>query len=296
MDYGKSHETSYPSIRLILFMAIVLSNFVRGIDTERAHESLATIIQVENLGVVYSSTNNLKVIENLELSLEERKFVSIVGPSGCGKTTLLRCIAGLQKPTTGKITVMGKQITEPIDEMTIVFQEYNRSLFPWRNVLGNVMLPLETRLDKAEGKKRALKLLGEVGLLGFEKFYPWQLSGGMQQRVAIARALAPSPKILLMDEPFASVDAQTRFALEDQILKLWEENELTVLFITHDIDEAVYISQDVLALSGRPSKVLGSIGIDLPYPRDQIRTRSEPKFSVYRSELFQKIKVNLKLN
>ena len=186
-----------------------------------------TIIEIEGLHVEYGvGSSQLKVIDNISLSLQDRRFTSIVGPSGCGKTTLIRCISGLQKPTGGRVTVMGSRIIEPITEMTVVFQEYNRSLFPWRTVLGNVMLSVEGRMKKQEAVIRSHKLIQDVGLTGFERYYPWQLSGGMQQRVAIARALAPNPKILLMDEPFASVDAQTRFALEDQILKLWQLDEL----------------------------------------------------------------------
>ena len=159
--------------------------------------------------------------------------------------------------------------------MTLVFQEYNRSLFPWRSVLNNVLFPIEDKVPKKEAFERATRLLRQLGLEGFEKYYPWQLSGGMQQRVAIARALAPNPKILLMDEPFASVDAQTRIVLEDQLLKLWSDMKLTVLFVTHDIEEAVYVSQKVIVLSNRPTHVIESLDIDLEYPRDQITTQGD---------------------
>ena len=202
----------------------------------------------------------------------------------------MRCISGLQRPTAGKIVIAGSQIVEPTDGMTLVFQEYNRSLFPWRSVINNVLFPIEDKVPKREAIQRAKKLLSQIGLEGFENYYPWQLSGGMQQRVAIARALAPNPKILLMDEPFASVDAQTRTALEDQLLKLWDNMKLTILFVTHDIEEAVYVSQKVIVLSNRPTRVVENLGIDLGYPRDQITTRSEQKFISYRARIFQNIR------
>ncbi|MCL5069273.1 MAG: ABC transporter ATP-binding protein [Thaumarchaeota archaeon] len=202
----------------------------------------------------------------------------------------MRCISGLEKPTSGRVSVIGKEIVAPTDGMTLVFQEYNRSLLPWRTVLSNVMLPIEDRQPKQKAKQRAAELLSQVGLDGFENYYPWELSGGMQQRVAIARALAPRPKILLMDEPFASVDAQTRAVLEDQLLKLWKEMDLTILFVTHDIDESVYVSQNVIVLSTRPSHVVDNIEIDLPFPREQIVTRSDKDFLAYRATIMEKIR------
>ena len=234
-------------------------------------------------------TGPLAVLDGITFSLEERKFTSLVGPSGCGKTTILRCLAALQKPTGGKVTVLAKELVEPSDDMTIVFQEYNRSLLPWRSILGNVKLGIENRFTKQECESRCRNLLAQMGLSGFERFYPWQLSGGMQQRVALARALAPEPKILLMDEPFASVDAQTRMVLEDQLLEVWKKLGLTILFVTHDIDEAVYLSERVLILSKRPTKVVDDLNIDLEQPRNQIETRQKPEFATYRSHILSEI-------
>ena len=252
---------------------------------------MAAIVKADSLNVKYLTASGVnQVLDGLSFSLEDGKFTSIVGPSGCGKTTILRCVAGLQKPNSGSVTVMGKQVVEPVDEMTIVFQEYNRSLLPWRNVLGNVTLGIERRVDKTKREKICKKLLEDVGLAGFERHYPWQLSGGMQQRVAIARALAPNPKILLMDEPFASVDAQTRMALEDQLLLLWKELNLTVLFVTHDIDESVYLSQRVLVLNARPTRIIDEVDINLEFPRSQIMTRQKPEFASYRTKILEKIK------
>ncbi|MDG6905968.1 MAG: ABC transporter ATP-binding protein [Nitrososphaerota archaeon] len=250
---------------------------------------MSGILNVLDVGVSYAGTRRLDVLGRVTLSVKENSFTSIVGPSGCGKTTLLRCISGLQRPTSGEVFVKGSKVIEPTDGMSIVFQEYNRSLLPWRSVLGNVLLGVEGRLPKGEALGRATDLLKEMGLSGFEKFYPWQLSGGMQQRVAIARALVSRPEILLMDEPFASVDAQTRMLLEDLLLRLWKEYSLTVLFVTHDIDESVYLSQRVVLLSKRPSTVMEDLQIELAYPRHQVKTRGSQEFSEYRTSIFEKI-------
>ena len=185
---------------------------------------------------------------------------------------------------------MGKPVLAPSEGMTLVFQEYNKSLYPWRSVIRNVMLPIENKMPKNQCREQSMRLLEEVGLKGFENYYPWELSGGMLQRVAIARALAPNPRILLMDEPFASVDAQTRTALEDQLLRLWRELKLTILFVTHDIDEAVYVSQNVIVLTNRPTRVVDSILVNLPYPRDQMVTRSDPSFINHRNQILEKIR------
>ena len=253
------------------------------------------IVSVKDLVVKYNSRGyELLVLDGLSFSIEEKKFTCLVGPSGCGKTTLLRCLSGLQKSSSGNVVVVGKQMFEPIDEMTLVFQDYTRSLLPWRTVLGNVKLGIEGKFPKKESERRCRELLSMVGLLSFENFYPWQLSGGMQQRVAIARALAPEPKILLMDEPFASVDAQTRMVLEDQLLSLWQKLGLTVLFVTHDIDEAVYLSERVIILCNRPTKVVDDVVIELDQPRNQIETRNTPAFAGYRSRILSEVSSFLK--
>lgn len=248
-------------------------------------------MEVRDLCVRYKSERTtLNILDALNFSLGSGDFVSIVGPSGCGKTTLLRCIAGLQRPTEGEVKIMNTTVTRPMNGVTLVFQEYNRSLLPWRTVLRNVMLPIEDKSGKSNAEQHAKSLLRIVGLQDFENFYPWQLSGGMQQRVAIARSLAPGPKILLADEPFASIDAQTRATLEDELLHLWKDLSLSILFVTHDIDEAVYLSKRVIVFSARPARMVESFDIDLPYPRDQITTRSEAKFLKYRSDIFALIK------
>ncbi|MAT03587.1 MAG: ABC transporter, partial [Acidimicrobiaceae bacterium] len=221
----------------------------------------------------------------------EGEFVSIVGPSGCGKTTLMRCLSGLMQPTAGTVTMEGRTITAVPDDLTMVFQDYSRSLYPWLRVADNVEFPLkDQRLPRAERRERVAQALADVGLTGHESKYPRQLSGGMQQRVAIARALAYRPSMLLMDEPYASVDAQTRESLEDMLLDVWTRRNKTVLFVTHDIDESVYLADRVLVLSKGPSRVIADIAVDVARPRDQIDTKADPRFVELRAEVARLIR------
>ncbi|WP_207956370.1 ABC transporter ATP-binding protein [Rubrobacter marinus] len=209
------------------------------------------------------------------------------GPSGCGKTTLLKSICNLLEPSSGQVVLHGQRISAPPPEMVLVFQDYSRSLFPWLTVLGNVMFPLKKQngLDKAEKEQRVNEAIEAVGLTNFAHSYPWQLSGGMQQRVAIARSVAFRPEILLLDEPFASVDALTREGLEDLVLRLRAKYGITVLLVTHDIDEAVYLSDRVFVLGKPPSVVISEVPVDLPRPREQTKTRSDPDFLKLRNEI-----------
>jgi NitT/TauT family transport system ATP-binding protein len=217
--------------------------------------------------------------------------VCVVGPSGCGKTTLLKCMSGLLEPTAGAIELNGTRVTGPPEEMALVFQEYSRSLLPWMSARGNVMLPLRhKRLDKAERTKLVEEAVEAVGLTGFIDRYPWELSGGMQQRVAIARALAYQPQILLMDEPFASVDAQTRGDLEDLILQVRDRFGVTILFVTHDIDESVYLADRIVVLTPSPASVREVLTVDLPHPRDQVETKELPEFARLRAHVYRLIK------
>ncbi|MGZ8475800.1 MAG: ABC transporter ATP-binding protein [Candidatus Limnocylindria bacterium] len=230
-------------------------------------------------------------LDDVSLTVERGEFVAVVGPSGSGKTTLLRCLAGLQAPTGGAVRLHGTPITDVPDELAIVFQEYGRSLFPWMTVRHNVEMPLRHRdLPAAERRDRIDAALDEVGLDGQGERYPWQLSGGMQQRVAIARAIAYRPEILLMDEPFGSVDAQTRADLQDQLLDVWVAHGSTVVFVTHDIDESVYLADRVVVLSRPPTRVAADIRVDLPRPRDQIETKASPGFVALRSEVARLVK------
>jgi NitT/TauT family transport system ATP-binding protein len=229
-------------------------------------------------------------IGNISCQVEAGEFVCFVGPSGCGKTTLLMSIAGLIASTTGRILVKGRAVSGPPPNLVLVFQEFNKSLFAWRSVLGNVLFGFDARGKKLrESERKAKALIELVGLKGFEGHYPWELSGGMQQRVAIARALAYEPEVLLMDEPFGSLDALTRLELEDTLLRLWEKLGTTILFITHDIEEAIYLSDRIWVLSRRPSEIIQELRIDFPRPRQQVTTRAEARFMEIRNQIYKQI-------
>jgi NitT/TauT family transport system ATP-binding protein len=230
-------------------------------------------------------------LRRVDLDIERGSFVSIVGPSGCGKSTLLQIVAGLVPATAGEVSLDGQRVETPPPPVIYVFQQYTRSLFPWKTVEANVAYGLENRekLSRRAIAERTREYVGLVKLTGFERHYPWQLSGGMQQRVAIARALACRPQVLLMDEPFSSLDALTRVGLQELLLRLWRELGLTVVFVTHDTDEAIYLSTRVVALSRAPAVVAADLAIDLPHPRDQIATRELPTYLEYRHRLLAQL-------
>ncbi|MES2533946.1 MAG: ABC transporter ATP-binding protein [Pseudomonadota bacterium] len=248
-------------------------------------------VSVEHLNKVYESKERrVEAIGDLNFDVRPGDFTCIVGPSGAGKTTLLKCLAGLLAPTRGAVKVNGREVTAPPEDMAVVFQEYGRSLFPWMTVRQNIELPLrERRVPAAERKRMVDTALQAVALGNVGDSYPWQLSGGMQQRVAIARAVAYQPKVMVLDEPFAAVDAQTRADLEDLMLRLWAELGLTMIFVTHDIDEAVYLGQRVLVLSSSPTRVLDDVRVDLPEPRNQADTRVHPEFAALRTRVYSGI-------
>ena len=250
------------------------------------------LVEVKKLAKSYGSGPTAHLaIEDISLEVAKGEFVCIIGPSGCGKTTLLRCLSGLMPPTTGEVNLHGVRITRPPEQMALVFQEYNRSLFPWMSVNSNVELPLKKKMRDKKGRAQAVsEALAAVGLDGFGDRYPWQLSGGMQQRVAIARAVAYRPEILLMDEPFASVDAQTRTDLEDLVLRVRQQFGVTVLFVTHDIDEAIYLADRVVLLSRPPCRVREVIDVDLPRPRSQTETKELPEYTRLRAHCYRAIK------
>jgi len=259
-------------------------------DSDTALLSDAAFLSVRAIGKTYASRGSdpHEAIREISFDAREREFVCIVGPSGAGKTTLLRCLAGLLEPTKGSVHLGKRQVTAPPPEVAVVFQDYSRSLFPWLTVAGNVALPLKAkRLPRAERTKLVTESLSAVNLDGTGHRYPWQLSGGMQQRVAIARALAYQPKLLLMDEPFASVDAQTRFELEDLVLRVREEFGMSIVFVTHDIDEAVYLGDRIIALSKSPCVVTRDLPIDLGPARNQLETRADPRFTKLRTEVLK---------
>lgn len=249
------------------------------------------LLSVRNLKKVYhTDAGDIEAVRNLTFDLGRGELVCLVGPSGSGKTTLLKCIAGLLNSTSGEVRLDGQVITGPPKKMAVVFQEYGRSLFPWLRVAENVELPLKNAgVPKEERKRLGAEALEAVGLAHVPKSYPWQLSGGMQQRVAIARAVAYQPEVLLMDEPFAAVDAQTRADLEDLIRSVWKKLGVTVLFVTHDIDESIYLGERVIILSSSPTIVQEDILIDLPAERDQLETRSLPRFTELRHHVYAEI-------
>jgi len=230
-------------------------------------------------------------VEDLTFTIDEGQIVTMVGPSGCGKTTVLKLMAGLLKPTSGRIVVDGAAVTGPPEQIALVFQDYANSLYPWMRVADNVAFPLRRlRLPKAEVAARVQRTLEAVGLRGMGDKYPWQLSGGMQQRVAIARGLAYQPRILLMDEPFGALDAQTRADLEDLVFQVREEFGITVVFVTHDIDESVYLADSILIMGPRPTFIDEQLTVGLPAPRDQLETKQLPEFARLRSVVWRNIK------
>jgi NitT/TauT family transport system ATP-binding protein len=249
-------------------------------------------LEVRALSKTYGTGDRaVRAIDDLTFEVEPGEFLCIVGPSGCGKTTLLKCLSGLLRPTSGAAYLEGKLIEKSPDGLALVFQEYSRSLLPWMTVGANVRLPLlGQRVRKSERRSRAAEALAAVGLTGFEDKHPWQLSGGMQQRVAIARALAYQPHLLLMDEPFASVDAQTRADLEDLVLDVHEQFGITVVFVTHDIDESIYLADRIVVLTHRPTTVKEIVNVPLARPRDQIATKELPEFMELRGRVIRLIK------
>ena len=238
-------------------------------------------IRVRGLGKHYGT---LEVFRNIDFDVGEREIVAIVGPSGCGKTTLLRCIDGLLPHDVGEILVGDQRVTEPIAGVAMVFQHFG--LFPWKTVSENVAYGLRMAgASKAEIDRKVPEFINMVGLVGFEKAFPYQMSGGMQQRCGLARALAIEPNVLLMDEPFAAVDAQTREILQFELLRIWEQRPTTMLFVTHSIEEAVLMGDRVVVLKGRPSKIAEDVAVDLPRPRSRA-TLSLPRFAELRERVW----------
>ena len=245
-------------------------------------------LQAQDLGLHYRRNGaTTTILADISFTLAEGEFLSLLGPSGVGKTTLLRCLAGLVRPTRGAVLVDGSPLCGTLPGAAMVFQDYAASLFPWRTVLGNVRFGLEgQKLSGPEREALARAALADVGLADFAAHHPFELSGGMQQRVALARAVASGARLLLMDEPFASVDALTRIELEDLLLRLWHERRASVLFVTHDVEEALYLSDRVLVLGDRPARLVGDVPVPLPRPREQLRTRGDPAFAALRGVLF----------
>jgi NitT/TauT family transport system ATP-binding protein len=251
------------------------------------------LLKVDGLRKGFVGPPRVDVLANVSFSVREGEFVSVVGPSGCGKTTLLLALAGLLPGDGGAVVFAGAAVRDRTPEgMAIVFQDYSRSLLPWKTNLGNVLFGMHRfkRQSTAEKTEQAMALLESVGLTGFERHYPWQLSGGMQQRVAIARGLASRSRLLLLDEPLASVDAQTRADLQDLLLGIAARYGQTCVLVTHDVEEAIYMGDRIVVLSKRPTAVAREIAVELPRPRDQIETREKPRFLEIRHEVLSYIR------
>ena len=247
-----------------------------------------TKLKIDNVVKEYVGNKGKTVALNgVSLDIKENEFICVVGPSGCGKSTLLNIIAGLLEPTSGAVYLDGKKIEGTGVERGVVFQGY--ALFPWRTVLKNVMFGLEMkRMPKAQAEEIAKKYIKAVGLEGFEHAYPKELSGGMRQRVAIARAYAADPEVLLLDEPFGALDAQTRVQPQSELLNTWEHEKKTCFFITHDVDEAIILAQRVIIMSARPGRIKRIVDIDIPYPRTQA-TKTDPRFLELKTEIWNEV-------
>jgi NitT/TauT family transport system ATP-binding protein len=265
-----------------------------------AHQAVVRLQQVPSRSRPQIAFNSVSlrlggkaIIEDVSLAVEPGEFLCIIGASGCGKTTALRLAAGLYQPSSGGVTFDGEPMAAPRRDVAIVFQDYGKALLPWRTAAGNVSLPLETLgIPAARRSARIAELLVQVGLPGHAGKYPAEMSGGMQQRLQIARCLAQEPKVLLMDEPFGALDAMTRQALQDQVLSLVAASRATVIFVTHDLDEAIYLGDRVIGLLPHPGRIGIELRIDLPRPRDQLATREHPEFLRLRRELFDFIKAS----
>jgi NitT/TauT family transport system ATP-binding protein len=256
------------------------------------------VIQVKNLSKTFKSKQGpLTVFDNLSCTIERRSFLSIIGPSGCGKSTLLKLISGLETPSSGEIQFNGRRVAGPPKGMIYVFQQYTKSILPWRTVIENVDFGLRAQqsVPFKEARERCREYIDLVGLKGYEDYYPYQLSGGMQQRVCIARALICEPEVLLMDEPFSAVDAMTRAILQELVLRIWQKLPISILFVTHDVDEAVFLSTRIVSLARAGSGIAEDVPITLPWPRDQIATRADPNFTDLRQRLFGSIFVQEKV-
>ncbi|WP_375313417.1 ABC transporter ATP-binding protein [Bradyrhizobium sp. A5] len=250
-----------------------------------------TILKVEQVSRTFAARHGnapTRAVEPTDLTIGNNDFVTILGPSGCGKSTLLRIVAGLDRPTSGRVVLDGREVSGPGADRGMVFQSY--TLFPWLSVRENIAFGLRERgVPQDERNKIADGFIRQVGLTGFENHWPKQLSGGMQQRTAIARALANDPKILLLDEPFGALDNQTRALMQEMLLGIWERDQKTVLFVTHDIEEAIFLGSRVIVMSARPGRIKADIAIDLPHPRSY-KIKTTPEFVQLKERLVEEIR------
>jgi NitT/TauT family transport system ATP-binding protein len=252
------------------------------LDAAPRRKSATAMIEIDHVSQVFqtSARQDHLALSDISLTIDDGAFVSILGPSGCGKSTLLYIVGGFVQPTQGTARMKGKTITGPGPDRGPVFQEF--ALFPWKSVLGNVMYgPRQQGVKSAEAEAQSRALLDMVGLKGFENFYPKELSGGMKQRVALARTLAYHPEVLLMDEPFGALDAHTRTRLQNDLLNIWERDRKTVLFVTHSVEEAVFLSDKVVMMSRSPGRIRQVVNIDLPRPRRRAELLLDPRYQKY---------------
>jgi NitT/TauT family transport system ATP-binding protein len=276
----------------IEIMRVTTEAPVDGVGAAPASQSGSPIIEVRNIAKRFKvNEKDISIFEGVSFSIEKGSFLSIIGPSGCGKSTLLKMVSGLEEMSAGEILFNGRRITGPADGMIYVFQQYAKSIFPWRTVIQNIEFGLKSHksMGRREARELCMHYISLVGLEGYEDHYPYQLSGGMQQRVVIARALICEPSVLLMDEPFSAVDALTRAILQELILKIWQTIPITILFVTHDVEEAVFLSSRIMSLTKAPARIHEDVAIDLAYPRDQIETRAQERFHSLSQRLFASI-------
>jgi NitT/TauT family transport system ATP-binding protein len=249
-------------------------------------------LEIESVSRIFAGVRRgtpTRALEPITLEISDNDFVTILGPSGCGKSTLLRLVAGLDRPTTGRIVLNGAPVIEPGADRGMVFQSY--TLFPWLTVADNIAFGLREKGVPVQRRSEIVReWLGRIGLTGFEHHYPKQLSGGMQQRTAIARALANDPEILLLDEPFGALDNQTRALMQELLLGIWERERKTVLFVTHDIEEAIFLASRVVVMTARPGRIKAEVPIDLPHPR-HYTIKTSPEFSGLKARLTEEIRV-----
>ncbi len=255
-------------------------------DLGSASPTSQPIYELRDVAVSFGAGDKQRpVLDQVSFSVAAGEIVGIVGPSGTGKTTLLRILGGLLAPTSGTVTLEGAPVKGPRREAVTIFQDYTNALLPWRKVGRNVALPLEGRVPKQERAERVQQALAIVGLADRADEYPWRLSGGMQQRVQIARALVLQPRVLLMDEPFGALDAITKSSLHDQLLEVHSKTGATIVFITHDVEEAVYLSDRVLVIHETPGRIVHEVATELPRPRDKVATRDFPRYHEILHEL-----------
>jgi NitT/TauT family transport system ATP-binding protein len=245
-------------------------------------EPCVSKVLIDRVSRVFTGKTETRALSETNLEVQDNDFICILGPSGCGKSTLLRIVAGLDTPSTGRVLLDGQPVERPGPDRGMVFQSY--TLFPWLTVRQNVLFGSRAKEEVAH------RLIGEVGLRGFENHYPKMLSGGMQQRTALARALANDPKILLLDEPFGALDNQTRALMQELLLGIWEADRKTVLFVTHDIDEAIFMANRVAVMSARPGRIKSEVPIELQHPR-HYTMKTSPEFSAYKARLTEEIRV-----